>query len=585
MQKYKKALIALSIVFGLLGAFAAYKLAMDTFGVPGELHQYYPASTGFYLELAPGDKLAQRFIAYLDEQAAEEAKTAQSQTKAALPLPTEEPKTTNAQPTSTNLAPVTPSVMPSDSKRSRFRRIFLQKFNSTFNSYFSLGVWPNKTATQGVNFNDGNVLVVFPLREKLSLADVVHRFELDIKDFKQATTQTIPYIEEKSSGTALAILNQKLLITNTAATMQATLANYSAHAPNVFDEPNNKHYLAQLPWLRQGTCILNNSVYNTSSTQPAALNSPLTAFSKVLPVMVGAIQAMPDQRLAIRFIAPVVLSGISDNNLRMGIQNLFQTTEAFPQANQLPGDTGLMVGLNGMDKMYDLYHAYLMPADNERWLSMMSMILNGFRIDLRKDIIGLLENRTVIASRSGQQQSLMLLLDKTPQKDKNLDKLSALLSTNAFPIKQDMEQMGNLSVKTLSLPVPTADGTQSRISYGTVGTLLVFATPDDFAQTIKVANHEQSSLAAQPTYQSAMDGLPSHSNMLLYLNVPKTAPNNALGVRSNMRNAHLQNAMHMQWLDAVGLSLWATPNNNQGKDDITILNGQINLKLAKRHHS
>jgi hypothetical protein len=581
MQKYKKIVVASSIVLGLLGAFAAYKLAMDTFGVPGELHQYYPVSTGFYLELAPGDKLTQRFIAYLDEQAAHEAKdeTKDEATDEAakpatppiqptLPIGSEDTNASNSPATTTT----TPTVTSADNKRTRFRRLFLQKFNSTFYSYFSLGIWPNKLTSQNTGPDEGNVLVVFPLRDKLSLPDVVRRFELNINDFKQASIQHISYIEEKNSGTALAILNQKLLITNTAATMQSTLTHYTNHAANVFDEPHNKRYLSQLPWLRQGTCILNNSVYAPGDSSSP---SPLSAFSKVLPVMVGAIQAMPNQRLAIRFIAPVVLSGISDNNLRISIQNLFQTTDTFPQANQLPSDTGLMVGVNDMDKMYDLYHTYLMPADNERWLSMMSLILNGFRIDWRKDIISLLEKRTVIASRAGQQQSLMLLLDKTSQKDQNLDKLSALLSTNAFPIKQEMAPIGNLSVKTLSLPAPMAQGTQSRISYGTVGTSLVFATPDDFAQTVQVANHEQSSLAAQPTYQATMDGLPSHSNMLLYLHVPKHPPS----IAPNSRNPHLQSTMALQWLDAVGLSLWATP---QDKDGITLLNGQLNLQLAHR---
>jgi hypothetical protein len=585
----------------LLGAFTVYKLALDTFGVPGELHGYYPASTGFYLELAPGDKLTRRFIAYLDSQ------TAQPAAVEANPTPPTTQTQAPVQPTPPPQAvpPVAPSAAPSavssgapsavspsplalamEQKRTRFRRIFLQKFNSTFNSYFSLGVWPNQTTTgQAVDFDNGNVLVIFPLRDNLSLPDVVRRFELDIQDFKQAAAQNIPYLEEKNSGTALAILNRKLLITNTPAAMQTTLAHYVHHEPNVFDEPHNRQYLAQLPWFRQGTCILNNSVYTqpeppaSASPQPASLSaSPLNAFGRVLPVMVGAIQAMPDQRLAIRFIAPVMLGGIADGNLRADIQSLFQNTDRFPQASQLPPDTGLMVGVNGMDKVYDLYQGYLMPAENERWLSMMSLILNGFRIDLRKDIVGLLENRTVIASRVGQRQSLMVLLDKTPQKDRNLDKLSALLSSNAFPIKQELAQIGDLSVKTLSLPEPMAHGAQNRISYGTVGTSLVFATPDDFAETVKVVNREQTSLAAQPIYQSTMSGLPDRSNLLMYLTIRHDRPVlNAQGVR-------FQNAA--QWLDAVGLSVWANPQSqDKAKADITVLNGQLNLTLARRKRS
>jgi hypothetical protein len=589
MRQHKKKIVLASIlILVLASAFGFYQFIIHAFGVPGNLYQYYPASTGFYLELAPGEKLTRRFIAYLDEQVSA-VETAQNQSSSVsarpengvsikAPRSAEHKKDSPNRSAGSTLPSIdTPPNSPESlNKRSGFRRVFLQKFNDTFSSYFSLGVWPDATDAHRPVFDGGHVLVIFPLRENMTLDAVVRRFELDIKDFNQQKHHNIAYIEEKNSGTTLAILNQKLLIANTAAGMQSALAHYEKHAPNVFDEPNNKRYLFHLPWLRQGTFVLNNSVYDQASEGKEAQQkrvpaSPMAGFAKLVPVTVGSIQAMPNQRLAIRFMAPIVLSSLTDTGgLRASVQNLFQGTQSFPQARQLPQDTGMMMGITGMDKFYDFYHDFMMPVDTARWLKMMDMILLGFRIDLRRDIISLLENRTVVASRIDAPNSLIVMLDKNEQKDKNLDKISSLLSTNAFPIKQEMAQIGDLSVKTLSLPVPISRSSQNQLSYGTIGTLLVFATPQDFKKTVEVVNQEQPSLAANPSYKAVMDGLPEKSNFLMYLNVKEKAP-------IAKQATQLQNPA--QWLDAIGLSLWATP---QEKDKSTLLNGQLNLQLARK---
>lgn len=583
MLKNRKQLVALGLVLGLLGAFAAYRTALNWVGVPGKLYQYYPVSTGFYLELAPGDKLTRRFVAFLDNQAAQE-ETLQKERQALLSPKNTEPATSKSQMEGKKpeaiakesiKAPATPdksaNTAPNPAQASQpqpknFRRIFLSKFNSTFESYVSLGIWPDPDlAGTGLQTNGGHTLVVLPLKEDMTLPAVVKRFDLELKDFKQETFAKIPYLEESHSGTSMAILNQKLLITNTARAMQSTLSHYARHEKNVYDEPGNQRYLSELPWFRQGTFILNNAVYTRKAlAKTGQIGTKIAGMGDILPLTVGAIQAQPDQRVAVRFMTPVQLQSIPDVPLRKSLQAIIQPVAAFPQATQLPQKTGLMVGLTHPETVYDFYHDFMISPENARWAQMLQMLLSSFHLDFRKDVVGLLSQRTVIASQFDHQPSLMVVTDKTDTKDKSLDKISTLLSTNAFPIKLKKGQLDDLSFKTLSLP---GNHPNSQLQYGTVGTSLVFATPQDYTSIVKVTRHEEKSLAETPAYYTTMGGLPNQANALLYLNVQAQANTQHLPVG-------LQNPG--QWLEAIGVALWLTP---QPKGN-AVLNGQFNLKLA-----
>ncbi|MCE3236494.1 MAG: hypothetical protein K0Q50_2685 [Vampirovibrio sp.] len=569
MLKNKKQLISLSLVLGLLAAFTLYKLAIEFGGVPGKLYQYYPASTGFYLELAPGEKLTRRFVAFLQEQNLQEEQSRAKQKKAMLAeLQKQDAGKLSPQQMQALLPPE------DESQRKSFRRVFLEKFNSTFEPYLSLGAWPDRSKAQPSTLigqtGEGNTLIVLPLKDNLDLAAVIERFGLDLKDFKQINTKDESYLEEKNSGTALAVLNRKLLITNTPEAMQATLKHYREHQPNVFDQAINKTYLAKLPWLRQGTFILNNSVYTRKALESKGkLSAQVAGMSDIFPLTVGAIQAKADQRVSVRFITPIQFNNIADKHLRNSLQAIAQPAEAFTQAGQLPADTGMMIGMIGLDKAYDFYQDYMMPAENARWLKMMEIILSGFRVDLRKDVINLLEKRTVIASRFGDKPSLIMLLEKNEAKDKSLDKISTLLSTNAFPIKQETEQVNEVTSRMLSLPVPIPGHADSRLQYGTIGTALVFATPADFRETVDVSRKQQKSLAETPSYRVVMDGLPNLTNAVAYLNIAE---------QSRFSKAPTGMQSPGQWLDSLGLALWVTPQQQQ--EDVSILNAQLNLKLT-----
>lgn len=565
MLKNKKQLIAMGLVLGLLGAFTLYKVAIEFGGVPGKLHQYYPVSTGFYLELAPGEKMTRRFVGFLQQQSRQEAQN-RTQQKKALLADVEKPNGEKLTPQEIQASLATDD----ENERKSFRRVFLEKFNSTFEPYLSLGVWPEATTHQPTTLqpSGGSILIILPLKENLDLTAVIQRFGLDLKDFKQINYNRQSFLEEKNSGTSLAVLSQKLWITNTAEAMQSALSHYNKHEPNVFDAELNKTYLSKLPWRRQGTFILNNSVYTRKALESKAkLNARIAGMSDVIPVTVGAIQANPDQQLSIRFITPVYFNNITDSRLRDRLKAIAQPAESFSQAGALPSDTVMMIGVTGLDKAYDFYHDYMMTPENTRWLKMMDIILSGFRVNLREDLVNLLSKRTVMATRLSDKPSLIMMLEKTEAKDKSLNKISTLLSTNAFPIKQETLQVNEVNSRMLSMPVPIPGQMSSKLQYGTIGSSLVFATPQDFRQTIAVNRKQAQSLAETSSYRSVMSGLPTLSNATAYVNIAEQT-------RLAKTPQPIQNPS--QWLDTLGLALWMNPPKQDG---VSILNGQLNLKL------
>jgi hypothetical protein len=631
MKNPKRLIVSTLCVLMILGG-AGYWWLRPSLGVPGELYRYYPENTGFYVELAPGEKLSRRFVSYLDQQAALEDQEAEAQEKAAQQAEAEQKaspetatKPVNSNPkTEEKMTPPAASTKPAakmttqssqtanesematskqvsgaetnpadakkielteaekteqamalaaekalkeqEKKQKRFRRAFLQKFNSTFEPYFSLGVWPDELPTPT---SSGNILVVFPLRNNLSLTQIVQRFDMDPGDFNTLQVGKTRYFVEKNSGTSLAIQNQKLLITSTEIGMRHTLEKQARHAKNVFDIPATKALLAKLPWFRQGTFVLNNSVYLSPALEKAAGNllQNGTLISQVLPLTTGAIQAQSGNVVTVRTLTPIYLSKISDIRFQNDLKAAYANPIPYNDLNLLPDNIGTMVEIAHLDKLYDFYSAHAMPPAMSRWLQLANYFLASFHVNVRGDLISLLENQTTFASPMGKPSFPILLMEKNEKKDKILDKLSTLLSTDAFPLHQKREQVGDLSVRTMQLPagVPVPGG---KISYGTIGQSIVFASPVDFLNTMRVNENHQKKLLDTPLYQSVMTGLPQESNLTLFFNI-KDQP--------NLREAAVTPGNLAQWMEGIGLALWVSPFQSKNTD---LLNSQFNIKIA-----
>jgi hypothetical protein len=260
--------------------------------------------------------------------------------------------------------------------------------------------------------------------------------------------------------------------------------------------------------------------------------------------------------LSVRLIAPVYLKNIRNAEFRSALQAAYHSTGHFTEAGQLPADTTLMLSVSRLDQVFDFYRAFFMAPELQRNFQLAEIVLDGFKINLRKDIVGLFDQRTVMAARPAQS-SLIVMLNKDAQKDKTIDKVSTLLSTNVFPVKEETEQVGDVAVKTLLMGQGADGQVPDKLSYGTVGHALVFATPPDYVATAHVGNDKAKSLAETPLYLSLMQGMPFESKALAFIDLSRrqTAPG---------------------WIQALGLALWAEPFK---KNEVDLLNGQLNLKL------
>lgn len=536
-------------------------------GVPGDLYRYYPASTGFYLELAPGEKLTRRFLAYLDEQATLEDKSAEQP-----PAQSATPGRRTPEKTAAGSDAIDQAAREAlKARQRRFRHAFLQKFNETFDPYFSLGAWPDPAAKPNATQlaeGAGYILIIFPLKENLTPEAVLQRFDLPLSDFdrhqlKPQRGGVMNYLTSRENGVSLAVLDQKLLIANSAETMTATLRHGKSERGNVYDNPNNRTFLAHLPRFRQGTFVMNNSVYAQKALDPETLGRSLgrqvAGMSGFLPLTVGAIDIKAGNVIGVRFITPLLLDALPNAAMKADLQALYQDRAHFDQARRLPADTRLMVGFAGADRIFDFYRDFLLTPEADRYLKVSGFFLNGFRLDLRKDVVGLLENRTVLASRNmGQKPALILMTDKDDRKDKTLDKLSALFASNAFPIKQKTEQVGDYSIRTLSVSDLVPNRRTEAVSYGTVGNSLVFATPVDFLDTLNVSRGQTSALSESPLYENLDNGMPATSSAFVFFRP---------GVPGQQRS----------WLEALSLALWAEPFR---PDQIDLLHGQLNIQLS-----
>jgi hypothetical protein len=585
----KKFMLTLAATSAVIASVAYYLLMPE--GVPGQLYRYYPASTGFYLELSPGKKLTHRFVSYLQEKNAEqellEAQEEARQLPELAPTAQESAKGTGLEPkpkadeklktdlkSGTEPQPepvlVPQAQKPPQTRQHNFRRAFLQKFENTFEPYFSVGAWP-KT---GQSPDEGHMLVALPLKEDLTLPELVRRFNLPASDFQADRYRKTLFYIEKESRIGLAIVNGKLLIANTPEAIHQALAHGTRQQPHVYEHPENKRYLARLPRMRQGTFILNNTVYTPNALTgggnsiASRLGSGMTGFSHALPLTVGAIRAQREDVVNVEFLTPILLKNLPSESFRKSLREVYSSSERFGQAEQLPADTTLMVGMTGLDRAYDFYRDYLMQPDAGRLLKIADFYLSNFRLDFRRDIVSLLEHRTVIAARPGNT-SLIVLLDKDVRKDQALDKLSTLFAAGAFPIKQQTEQVGDLSIRTLSLPQASPD---RKLNYGTLsgrgGSSIAFATPKDYQALMAIRTDTRNNLAGNPEYRQLMESLPPKSALQVYLNLKNSSKKP-------------QPAMQPDWIEGLGFSLRVTPEKPNETD---LLEGQFNLKLKSAQH-
>lgn len=513
-----------------------------------DLYKYYPKATAFYLEVSPGEERTKQVLDFVEAQSSKhdgmEADLGAGPEAAMLESSMKEALSMNKQ-----------------RQREQLHKL-VENFNATFEPSFSIGAW--QPDGKAVEPGEGEALLVFALREDMTLDAFAERFDMKMADFDKkefkAGGDAVPYLVDKQEQFAYAIADQKFLVTNTETAMTQALNHHFKNEPNVYDDPLNKEYVDMLSAKREGTFLLNNRIYANSARQmreqfpggSPVNESAMDAMIDAVPVTVGAIELDTRDQISVRFITPLMTESIEDGAFKDSLLSLYVDKQPLDDAARLPQNTAFFLAVVGVDNWYDFYTQHVLTGETMGQMRMADMMVRGAGLDLRHDLVGMFANKTVIAGRP-QDQSMIVMLDKSDQKVEVLGKLKGIVQQFVQPQTDTIE-----NVSVTMLPVPTGR-TVMNLAYGEVDNAIVFAPSHEFAAAVK-AGKGGANLSQDAIYKSLMRDIPKEGNFLLYLNAAEM-PNPSSEERP---------------FDALTVALWT-----EKKGQVELIQGQLNIKLVE----
>ncbi len=516
-----------------------------------DLYKYYPKDTAFYVEVAPGEERVTQVLDFVEAQADNQAAMAADMGGGAEAAMLQ---------SSMNKA----LAVNKQRQREQLKKV-VENFNSTFEPDFSIGAWMpagNAAATP----DQGDALVVFALRKDMTLEELAQRFELKLDEFDKKEfkgDKAIAYLVDKQERFAYAIADQKFMVTNNEDAMTRALTHYAKHEPNVYDDPVNKEYVDMLSAKREGTFLLNNRIYGETAKkmreQMAGGHSPIKedvmeAMADAVPVTVGAIELDTENQMSVHFISPIMAENVKDEALRTAMQNLYANQQPLDDAKLLPENTAFYLAVVGIDNIYDFYTQHLLDKEALGQMGMVQMMLSSSGLELRKDVVGLFADKTVLAGRP-QDQSMLLVLDKNDQKMATLQKVNQMLQQMVQPKSDTIE-----NVAVTMVPMPNGN-TMSELAFGEVNDNIMFALSNDFAEAVKVGKGQAGNLGQNATFQALMRDMPKQGNFMMYLNL------------ADMPNPGNQ----PKPVEAMSFGMWS---GKKGQADL--IEGQLNVLFPKQ---
>lgn len=562
MIRLKRAFLVLviTVVAGLGGWYAWSTFLPGNGGLPGKLFRYYPESSAFYMELTPGQMFVDGFVHHLQQQIKKTTKQHAIETDKLI----------------------------TKQRANDYRRLFLDKFNSTFKPYISVGIWasaPEKALKKG-ELPVSNALIVLPIKERYSILEIMQRFGLSVEAFEQKSDESVVYITEKSSGHSMAVVEQNLFITNHAAAMKKSLQHHQQKKRHIFQNPALQPYLSQLAKDRQGTIILNNESYLEQNSQKNHYNpvqfqsvAHVTSvheqeFRTLFPLTVASVHFNDiEQQINSHWISPIQLEKLASENES---QRFVESLKQFLEPTTLPSlykedSASFIISVANLDYLFDTYKASHLPAKSKQWFKLIDMGLGKVNLDLRQDIIALLSGRTTFMGVSSETANntrkgtigLVAQLEKQPEKQILVNKIEKLMTTKQFPFKVSTKQMNGHSFQSVVY------GLNQAFMYGSVDDSFIFSTPEVLSNLV-LASPGIQSMPSQ-YYQAVIHDMPDKSNILAYINVDTLRKQKQLPQAINRLP---------EWLQAIGISMWATPNPKQ-EDTLseTSIHSQLNFQL------
>lgn len=572
------------------------------------LHQHYPENTGFYIEVAPGEDLVQRFLMFLDRQYDQKngLSTDARTTEPATPLDPEQ-SGTQAEPSGEEVTEESPEPEepsePSEQAESKeadtgvaipaetgsaaagsFQSALIEKFNTTFKPQVSLGVWLQpangsgedpETESSETESPKSESLVALPLKEQLSLEALVQRFHSSPSEFTRKSAYGVDYFVNRDNRSTFAIVGNDLLIASTPKAMETVLEHHQENTPDVFENPVNRKYLALLPGNRQGTILINNTVYSEEVSRfggrrvQRQVAGQTGIYARYMPVTLIALYREGAQLLRLDTYTPFEVGNMKNQALAKGLRAWYRKQGDFQAAVDLPEDTTFFLALNGLDRAFDIYRAQGMSAEQQAGIKGFETVVQDFGLDFREDIVGLLEGEFVMAGRQ-ENKTPIFLIEKNRQKERVLDRLSQVMAGGFKPVESEEERMGDVRARTFSMPA-----SQSRITIGALRSAIGITSAETFPDLAKVKNGKKKSLRQAQRFRNIQGHLPSKGTVKFYVDIARERAQLERQLAKRDGPALSVNVPEYEWLDAMGGVFWVRQYRT-GED---LIRGRIILQL------
>lgn len=472
-------LIAVSVIVWAMNRPSQSRMVTDAY-------QYYPENTAFYMELAPGDKLAGRFLQGLD-----------------------------------NLRAMTKK----DNAHSNMQIETL--FKKDFEPAISFGVWmPSEGDATTSTQKEAPVLLVIPVKKGVTLETIAADLNIPSDEYSIIKVDDASVIQGKTNHPPVALHQDHLLAASSMEVLKQALQERKT-PQTLLDNPLYKNNLGLLPQQRQGTVLMSNKALQQLPKDNGAADANLEMFVEfqkqlqaATPVMLASITVNQDQYLHFDAFTPVDLAKIENEAFRKDVKSLYQAQASFDLANMLPKDTVMFGGMAGLANYYDLYMNHFADTQGKQNMEQVAAQLKMMGLDLRKNLISLVDGKSGIGVVAKQgQPDVLVFFNNTPDTQKTLEQFGMIAAQMTGGRLTDKQMDADHSVKILEsrqLPVKMAF---SEVQKDT----LVLGTQNGLEGMYSVQQKKAPSLKDNALYKELSAALPDKANGVFFVDLDQGA--------------------------------------------------------------
>lgn len=538
----KKPLIVMSILGLLVMAVIAFVFTRPPKSslVVADLYKYYPENTAFYMEVAPGDKLSSRVFQGVDNLR-----------------------------TMSGGTPGHGEVKIADI------------FQKDFQPAFTVGMWvPAEKADAAPQSGEPPFLMALPLKSNVTPATLASDLKVSMESFNTVKEGDSMILESKTGQhPPIAFHKNTLLVASTADVLKQALAEYKTPA-TLLDNPLYKKHLSLLPAKRQGTILaLNNELKNMPQAKVgqnpgiqkiAELQKQMSAAT---PVTVAGINISNDELITLDAFTPVDLAQVENEAFRKDIQTLMARQETFDLPQILPEETVLYGGMMGLGQYYDIYMNHFADEKGKASTEQIQSQLKMLGLDLRKNIISLLDGKSAIGIIAKQgTPDILLFLKHDADTQKTMDQFGMMAAQMTGGKLADKDMGENHMAKVLESPAIPVKVGYSNVKEDT----LVLGTQQGLEEMYNVQQKKHPSLGDSKLYKELAATMPAKVSGVFFIDVEQGSVLLDGLAQQSAQQANLPKNKSMK--EALkGIDGVAGSNTIVGDD---MMKGQLTIKLS-----